>query len=245
VARYLVRRGCKTDILMAAALGDMDLVRKHLDADPDSIRMRVTEEFFPMADKRAGGTIYNWTLGSGLSAHLVARKFGRDDVLRLLMDHSPPEVKLLAACWLGDETMVKALAIDSGLPGRLSAGDRRQVADAARNNETLAVRLMLQAGLPVDARGQHQGTPLHWAAFHGNAEMTDTILRFSPPLEALDSDYSATPLGWAIHGSEHGWSITTGDFAATVAALLKAGARHAAKIEGSEAVQEVLRRHGG
>jgi hypothetical protein len=228
---------------MAAALGDMDLVRKHLDADPGSIRTRVTEEFFPMADKRAGGTIYNWTLGTGLSAHLVARKFGRDDVVRLLMDHSPPDVKLLAACWLGDEAMVKALAVDSGLPGRLSAGDRRQVADAARNNETLAVRLMLQAGLPVDARGQHQGTPLHWAAFHGNAEMTEAILRFGPPLESLDSDFNATPLGWAIHGSEHGWSSTTGDFAATVALLLKAGAKHPAKIEGSDAVQEVLRRN--
>jgi hypothetical protein len=67
VARYLVRRGCKTDILLAAALGGLELVRKHLDADSDSIRMRVSEEFFAMAHKRAGGTIYNWTLGSGLS----------------------------------------------------------------------------------------------------------------------------------------------------------------------------------
>jgi hypothetical protein len=134
VARYLVRRGCKTDLLMAAALGDLDLVHKHLGADPDSIRMRVTEEFFPMVDRRAGGTIYHWTLGTGLSAHLVARKFGHDEVVSLLMDQSPPEVKLLAACWLGDEALVKALGVDSGLPGRLSAGDRRQIADAARNN---------------------------------------------------------------------------------------------------------------
>ena len=35
VARYLISRGCQTDILMATALGDLDLVRKHLDADPD------------------------------------------------------------------------------------------------------------------------------------------------------------------------------------------------------------------
>jgi ankyrin repeat protein len=102
---------------------------------------------------------------------------------------------------------------------------------------------MLQAGLLVDARGQHQGTPLHWAAFHGNAEMTEALLRFRPPLEALDSDFNATPLGWALHGSEHGWSRKTGDFATTVTALLKAGARPPAKLEGSETVQEVLRRH--
>ncbi|MGH8601211.1 MAG: ankyrin repeat domain-containing protein, partial [Burkholderiales bacterium] len=33
VARYLVSHGCKTDILMAAALGDATLVRRHLDRD--------------------------------------------------------------------------------------------------------------------------------------------------------------------------------------------------------------------
>src|SRR3954465_15730548 len=39
VARYLVRRGCKTDILLAAALGDSALVRQHLEADPQCIHM--------------------------------------------------------------------------------------------------------------------------------------------------------------------------------------------------------------
>src|SRR5262249_28320369 len=58
VARYLVERGCKTDILMAAALGDIELVRRLLDAAPGMIRMRVSEEFFPMISPKAGGTIY-------------------------------------------------------------------------------------------------------------------------------------------------------------------------------------------
>src|SRR5205814_7129514 len=63
VTRYLVSRGCKTDILMAAALGDTDLVRLHLDSDPACIRMSVSEEWLPKRDVRAGGTIYIWTLG--------------------------------------------------------------------------------------------------------------------------------------------------------------------------------------
>ncbi len=37
VLRRLIQRGCNTDILMAAALGDASLVRKHLDADPACI----------------------------------------------------------------------------------------------------------------------------------------------------------------------------------------------------------------
>jgi Ankyrin repeats (3 copies) len=245
VARYLIRRGCKTDILMAAALGDIDLVRRHLNADPASIRMRVSEEFFPMISPKAGGTIYQWKLGWYLSAHRVARKFGHDDVYKLLLDQSPDDVKLIEACWLDDEATLQALgAFQPGLARRLLPGDQRQLAHAARNNETGVVRAMLKAGLPVDARGQHNATALHWAAFHGNWEMVNVILPFGPPLEVTDGDFNSTPLGWALHGSEHGWYRRVGDYARTVAALLEAGARLPERIEGTEAVREVLRRHG-
>jgi hypothetical protein len=245
VARFLVRRGCRTDLLMATALGDLDLVRQHLDADPQSIRMRVNEEFFPMISKKSGGTIYQWTLGFHVSAHQVARKFGHEDILRLLLERSPADVRLLDACWMGDQEVVSTLlAGDGGIVASLSAGDRCQVVHAARNNETAVVRLMLEAGLPVDARGQHGGTPLHWAGFHGNLEMARAILRFKPPLETRDADFNGTPLGWALYGSEAGWHQRTGDYAGTVEALLKAGAKPPEKLEGSEAVREVLRRHG-
>ena len=135
VARYLVSRGCQTDILMAAALGDLDLVKKHLDADPECIRMRVSDEFFPMVNKQSGGTIYQWTLGFYVSAHQVARKFGHEDVLQLLLDRSPEPVKLIAACWLGDEAMVHSLRTEHpNIAESLTDADRRQVAHAARNN---------------------------------------------------------------------------------------------------------------
>jgi hypothetical protein len=245
VARYLIQRGCKTDILMAAALGDIDLVRRHLDADPTSIRMRVSEEFFPMISPKAGGTIYQWKLGWYLSAHRVARKFGHGEVYKLLMDRSPGEVKLIEACWLDDETTLQALGADlPDLARTLLAGDQRQVAHAARNNETGVVRAMLKAGLPVDARGQHNATPLHWAAFHGNCEMVNAILPFSPPLEVTDGDFNGTPIGWAIYGSEHGWYATTGDYAGTIEVLIRAGAHLPEHLGGTEAVREVLRRRG-
>ncbi|MCI0638409.1 MAG: hypothetical protein L0Y70_05000, partial [Gemmataceae bacterium] len=97
IVRYLIGRGCKTDILMAAAIGDVDLVRQRLDADPDSIRVCVSDEYFPMIGQRSGGTIYQWTLGWYVFAHQVADKFGHPDVLQLLMERSPAPVKLIAA----------------------------------------------------------------------------------------------------------------------------------------------------
>jgi ankyrin repeat protein len=245
VARYLIQRGCKTDILMAAALGDIELVRRHLDTDPGSIRMRVSEEFFPMISPKAGGTIYQWKLGWYLSPHRVARKFGHEDVYRLLIDRSPPEVKLIEACWLDDQATLQALGAEqSDMARGLLAGDLRQVAHAARNNEADVVRALLKVGLPVDARGQHNATPLHWAAFHGNCEMVKVILPFGPPLEATDADFNGTPLGWAVHGSEEGWYRQTGDYAGTVEALLAAGACLPERLAGTESVREVLRRHG-
>jgi ankyrin repeat protein len=246
VARYLVSRGCTTDILMAAALGDVGLARKHLDADPGCIRMRVSDEFFPMISKQSGGTIYQWTLGFFMSPHRVARKFGHDDVLQLLELRTPPSLKLIEACWTGDEEIVRTLLAEKpDLVKSLPDSDLRLVADAARNNETTAVRLMLECGFPVAARGQHQGTPVHWAAFHGNAAMARIVLRFNPELEATDADFHATPMGWATHGSENGWNCQTGDYAGTVEALLTAGAKPPAKLAGSPAVREVLLRHGG
>ncbi len=243
VCRCLVQRGCGTDILMAAALGDADLAAKHLDADPDCVRIRVNDEHFPKQNPRSGGMIYHWTLGSNVSPHDVAKQFGRENVFQLLMDRSPTDVKLLAACWTADETAVKTLLAEHpGVVAALSETHHRQVAHAAQNNNLAAVRVMLAAGLPADGGGQHGATPLHWAAFHGNAEMAKAILRHNPPLEATDADFHATPLGWATYGSEHGCNRQMGNHTATVEVLLEAGAEPPEKIEGSEAVRKVLGR---
>jgi len=245
VLRYVIQRGCKTDILMAAALGDLPLVRRHLEENPECIRIRVNDQYFPMQNKKAGGTIYQWTLGFNISPHEVAKQFGHQEVFDLLMRSSPPGVKLIVACWLNDEAGVKTLLREQdGLAARLMESYARQVADAARNNNASAVRLMLTATLPVQATGQHGATPLHWAAFHGNTEMIKVILPYKPPLEILDADFHSTPLGWAIHGSEHGWNCRTGDYAGTVVALLEAGAKPPEKIAGSAPLQEVLRARG-
>src|SRR5262249_5602543 len=149
-------------------------------------------------------------------------------------------------CWLGDRATATAMrAEEPDLASRLSDADRREIAHAARNNDTQAVRLMLEVGLPVDARGQHDATPLHWAAWHGNLAMVNALLPHTPPLEDASNDFHATPLGWATHGSEHGWHCQTGQYPVVVEALLQAGAKLLEKPEGSEPVKEVQRRYGG
>lgn len=245
VARYLVSRGCRTDLLMLSALGDLEGVRRLLDEDPSRIHVRVSPEHFPMADPRAGGCIYTWTLGMHRTPHRLARDAGHRAVLGLLLERSPGPLRLALAPELGDADLFRQLlASDPGLVGRLSPEQRRKVVDAAQDRDLDAVRMMLEAGWPVDARGRHGGTALHWAAFHGHAEMARLVLGFGPPLEAVDDDFNATPLGWAMHGSREGWYRDTGDYAGTVRAILRAGARPPAKPGGSAAVQAVLREAG-
>jgi ankyrin repeat protein len=244
VARYLVKRGCQTDILMAAALGDAKLVRQHLDKNPDSIRMRVTDEFFSMIGGKTGGTIYQWTLGWYVSPHAVARKFGHKNIAAMLLRRSPPDVKLTEACWAGDKKTVQSLLKKNPrLVANLKPAAHRNVADAARENETKAVRMMLEIGFPVDARGQEGGTSLHWACWHGNLAMVKTILRHNPPLELTDTVHHSTPLGWAIYGSKHGWHPDRGNYPACVETLIKAGAKIPEKTDGSKEVKSMLRRH--
>ncbi|HZD95132.1 MAG TPA: ankyrin repeat domain-containing protein, partial [Candidatus Sulfotelmatobacter sp.] len=147
--------------------------------------------------------------------------------------------------WLHDEELVKSLlARRPNLAMALPSGGRRHLAHAARNNDTTTARLMLMAGLPVDTFSQHHATPLHWAAFQGNAELARLLVNHDPPLENADNEFQGTPLNWAIYGSVNGWHPDQGDYAGTVEALLSAGAKIPEHAGGTEAVKEVLRQHG-
>lgn len=245
VVRLLVARGCRTDLLMAAALGDLTLVRRLLDADPTSIRLSVSEESFPKRNFHSGGTIYIWTLGSGKTPHQVAREFEHPEVFQLLMDRTPDDLKLALACELGDEPLFRQLhAARPDLVKALGPAERRKLPDAARNQNREAVRLMLEAGWPLDARGDHGGTVLHWAAWLGDSAMVREILRYHPNVDIKGDAHDMSPLGWTIHGSVHGWTCRTGDFAGVATALLAAGAKRPQlppDLEMSEAVREVLR----
>jgi ankyrin repeat protein len=220
VARFLVTRGCRTDLLLAAALGDQELARRHLDQDPDAIRLSVTLEDFPKRDPRAGGTIYIWTLGWNKTPHLVAREFGHQSLFDFLMERSPDELRLAMACELGDDaTAQRLLARRPDLARSLGESEWRRLPAAAVDNDLPAVRRLLGAGWPLDGRANEGGTALHWAAFHGNAEMVRELLRRGADPTLRDRSYDGTALDWARYGREHGWHPEDGDYPATIEAF--------------------------
>lgn len=101
------------------------------------------------------------------------------------------------------------------------------------------IRIMLEAGLPVDSHSQHGATPLHWAAWRGNPEMIRSRFCYHPTLEQTDADFNGTPLGWTIYASENGWNPGAGDYAGTVTALLERGAKLPDKLAGTAGLEAV------
>ena len=248
VSAFLVGRGAKSDLLLAVALGDADLVRKHLADDPGSIRMRVNQDWFPMIDTAEnGGHIYQWSLGFYLSAFQIARNLGHGHIIDVLNRHAGPLERMIDALWSGDLPAADEVVAEH--PDILAgAGDDtlRLVSDAGRYNDTGAVREMLARGFPVTARGQHGAMPLHWAAFHGNPDMLQVVLAHEPPLEAIDNDFGGTAMGWALHGTFGSWPGTsTGRHAECMEILLALGVPcpDGAFPVGHDEVDGVLRRH--
>ncbi len=213
VARYLIECGATTDILMAAALGDIELVRRHL----DDIQISVSEKYFPRRNPQSGGCIYIFCFGWGKTPHALAREFGHENVFQLLMQRSPAPLQLAQACEMHDESLVRELVAAN--PAIVVTVPHAAIVGAALRNDTKAVSLMLQAGWPADARGDQGQTPLHNAAYHGNIEMVRELLRYHAPREVCEQQYNGTPLDWARHGLEHSWQRHTGDYSQTIKTL--------------------------
>ncbi|HEV8447034.1 MAG TPA: ankyrin repeat domain-containing protein [Gemmatimonadaceae bacterium] len=245
VARFLVSRGAKADILLAAALGDVDLVRSHLDKAPASVRSTVSDRYFPKTNPRAGGTIYIWTLGGHKTAHQIAREFGHENVFALLMSRTRAPFALAVALELGDERAAEGLIADNpGIVETLADEELERLPVAAQASNVPAVRRFLDAGWPVDATMPKHVTALHWAGFHGDVEIAKLLLARGAPLAFKDGEFDGTPLDWAMYGSRNGWGRRTADYPGVVNALLDAGAKVHEEYTASEPVLEVLRAHG-
>jgi hypothetical protein len=127
----------------------------------------------------------------------------------------------------------------------LPAEDERLLPDLAASHRTAAVRGLLAAGVPVDTRGEHGGTALHWACWKGYADLVKMLIDHGASLTIEDDAFHAPPAGWFSHGLEN-CGERDGDYPEVARLLLAAGATIAAQDvpAGDAAVNAVLREHG-
>jgi hypothetical protein len=113
------------------------------------------------------------------------------------------------------------------------------------NTNSAAVCLMLDLGFPVaHTESSHGHSPLHNAAWSGDAALVDLLISRGHPVDLVDPRYNSTPLGYAIHDCIVEKRHPEGDFARVVESLLKAGSPWNPSIypTGDQRVDEVLSR---
>ncbi|MGO9948144.1 MAG: ankyrin repeat domain-containing protein [Steroidobacteraceae bacterium] len=165
VARFLISRGAQTDILMASAIGDLALVERILNHDPETVRTTVSERYFPKRDPKSGGSIYIFGFGWTKSPHMVAHQFNHPVVFALLMQRSPNWLRLINAAVVGDESYFQHILIDHPqLFQKLSANAARRHIGVALRNNTRAAHQLHSAGWPSGAAKWRAVWPLSIAA---------------------------------------------------------------------------------
>ena len=222
ICRYLLARGAELDIFMAVQLGDIDLVRQALSADPDSLHAHVGLGKFTSGES-TGGHIYAYTLKNGRSPLYLAAELGHAEIYALLAAQSAPAERFLAACLAADSpTVRKMLAENPEIVRSLPPDQMRTIADAAWDHKTEAVRLMLEMGFDIEARGSEDSTALNRAAVRGFADLIELLLAHGASRDARNA-YGGDALGACLWGADN-FRDPNGDYVASVRLLIAAGA---------------------
>ena len=229
VARFLLERGAKPDIFLAAALGDMALAQRLVAQDRGCLAHRIGKlpEFPPLGYQGRGGTIYQWTLRFNSYPHQIALMKGHQAMFDFLYAASDVGIRLLVNCVLARQAEAEAIAREHPeiVPG-LPDVDRELVARYCWETNTNfdAVKLMLDLGFPVaHPEHSHGYTPLHNAAWAGSGDLVELLIARGHPVDIRDPVHNATPLGWAVYDCLVEKRHPEGEFARVVKALLEAG----------------------
>lgn len=143
--------------------------------------------------------------GDGLTPYQVAVSVGNRVAVDLLKSRpgapaATPEQWFLYVCATDDEAAIRsALAKDPELPTRLKKQAGELAKQFAEEGNVEGLRGLASAGFSL--AGDEENTPLHFAALRGHAPAAEFLIESGVPLDVKDSEYNASPLGWACHGS--------------------------------------------
>src|SRR5689334_18253312 len=253
VSRFLLERGAKADIFLAAALGDLALAERLVAENRTCLADWIGKppNYPAVGHKGRGGTIYQWTLRFNSYPHQIALMKGHQPMFDFLYAASDLATRLLVNCVLARRAEAEAIAKEHPeIVPELPDVDRELVAKYCweTNSDYAAVKLMLDLGFPVaHPEHSHGYTPLHNAAWAGSGDLVDLLISRGHPVDIRDSGYDATPLGYALHDCLVEKRHPEGEFARVVKALVEAGSplRGVKYPTGHLAVDEVLRPYLG
>lgn len=235
VLERLVHHGASTDIFIAVALDNPDLIAKHLLQDPAALLRKADKPGNDLLRPQApGAPIYVYEVGPILPMQFAAH-LGNMRAFDFLFEKSPPHLKLLGAAWKGNREL--AFQYQDEVK-HLSKENMAMLSGAARHRAKDLMVLMLELGFDINVQDHEGMTPTHWCAFHGWREGMEIALQYKPSIE-LKNNYGGTALGTLCYGSLNGW-YTDGEFAACAQMLINAGAEIKPDNRGNDDVLAVL-----
>ena len=226
VVDYLLTHGARWSIFSAVAMGEDAEVLRIVRTSRAELRRRMditnhrrTPLHLAIVKQQPATALLLVELGAelgatdaaGLTPLAQAAFMGQRDLAdRLLAAGSPLDLPAAIALQRIDD-LVRLLASE---PGALAPGGRWEslIVRAAEVSPASIVAALLALGASVDARDrsdtavdQTSGyTPLHAAAFRGNADVITVLLRSGADVAARESRYGATPGGWADYAGHPG-----------------------------------------
>lgn len=144
----------------------------------------------------------------GRTAFAMAKMSGQAEAVMALhrsganMEISPID-SLLGVCALAEESGIPLLIASARPQMPLPAEYQNLLVEFAANHDVGAVRGLLAMGVPVDSRGEHGGTALHWACWKGYPDLVTLLLAHGASTDIKDNSYQATAAGWFQHGREN------------------------------------------
>lgn len=164
VSRHLVARGCATDPFLAAAIGDVALLKSLAADEPDLSAVRINAERYPTS-ARAASQIYFYTIGEGCTLMHAAASANQPGIVRALgeLGLNPNErggydngTPLHQAAW-NDRADAAAALLDIGADPELRSGhvhNNEPIGWAIVGGSSGVVKLLVERG--VNIRKNHR-----------------------------------------------------------------------------------------
>lgn len=222
VIDYLLSHRARWTISSAVSMGANDEIRRLVAEDPavllhrmDVTNLRRTPLHLAVVKERPDTAALLLELGAdpslldagGLTPLAQAAFLGQRDLADRMIAAGAP-LDLPAAVALGREDDIARLV--AAEPGSLAIGGRWEtiIVRAAEASTGSIVAKLLQHGASVHARDRADAavdqtagyTPLHAAAYRGNADAVTVLMEHGADVAARETRYSGSPAGWAQHG---------------------------------------------
>jgi len=128
--------------------------------------------------------------------------------------------------WLtnGAEGEIAELLLAFGAEINGSAGRESPLIASASLGAERVSTVLIGGEADLERTSIHGSRALHWAAWMGTIETVELLIAHGAQIEAKDSEFSATPLFWAVHGYGPNGPEKKKDQVGTAKMLIEAGA---------------------